>query len=93
MGRDFDNEYVLRSMMWADGFRLICHNREILVHFVNDHRRTAELGNGTQAGITMVDELVRGGGGPAHAQGGEEEGKIGICRSCRSSRYWSTFST
>ena len=30
------NEYVLRSMMWADNYWLFCHNREKLVHMVND---------------------------------------------------------
>ena len=63
-----DNEYVLRSMMWADNYRLFCHNREFL-HMVNDIiGRTDEPGHGTQARITMVDELRRG-GGQAHAQG------------------------
>ena len=31
-----DNEYVLRSMMWADNYWKFFHNREILVHMVND---------------------------------------------------------
>ena len=35
-GEESDNEYVLRSMMWADNYWLFCHNREILVHIVND---------------------------------------------------------
>ena len=30
-----DNKYVLRSMMWADNYRLFCHNREFL-HMVNE---------------------------------------------------------
>ena len=35
-GGESDNAYVLRSMMWADNYRLFCHDREILVHIVND---------------------------------------------------------
>ena len=31
-----DNEYVSRSMMWADNYWLFCHSREILVQMVND---------------------------------------------------------
>ena len=31
-----DNEYVLRSMMWADNFWLFCDNKERLVCMVND---------------------------------------------------------
>ena len=34
-GGESDNEYVLRSMMWADNNWLFCHSREILVHMVN----------------------------------------------------------
>ena len=40
-------------------------------------RRTVELGHGTQAGITMVDEFVRG-GGQAHAPGGRGRERLGI---------------
>ena len=57
--RDSDNEYVLRSMMWADNYWLFCHNRENLGPYGERyHRRTVEPGHGTQAGITMVDELM-----------------------------------
>ena len=35
-GGEDDNEYVLRSMMWADNYWLFCHDREVLVHMVND---------------------------------------------------------
>ena len=35
-GGESDNEYVLRSMMWADNYWIFCHNREILIHAVND---------------------------------------------------------
>ena len=31
-----DNEYVLRSMMWADNYWLFCHNRHISVHMVKN---------------------------------------------------------
>ena len=72
-GVDSDNEYVLRSMMWADNYWLFCHNREFLVHMVNDI--IEELLN--LAGITMVDELTRG-GGQAHAQGGRKRERLGL---------------
>ena len=35
-GRVSDNEYVFRSMMWADNYWSFFHDREILVHMVND---------------------------------------------------------
>ena len=35
LGRDSDNEYVLRSMMWAYNY-CFSHSRDILVHMVND---------------------------------------------------------
>ena len=34
--RQTDNVYTLRSLMWADNYWLFCHDREILVHLVND---------------------------------------------------------
>ena len=34
--REFDNEYVLRSVMWADNCWLFCRDREFLVHMVNE---------------------------------------------------------
>ena len=78
LGWDSDNEYVLRSMMWADNYWLFCHNRDFLVPYGERyHRRTVELGHGTQAGITMVDERTRG-GGQAHAQGGRKRERLGL---------------
>ena len=35
-GGESDNEYVMRSMMWADNYRLFCHDRATLVNMVND---------------------------------------------------------
>ena len=41
------------------------------------HRRTVEPGHGTQVGITMVNELTRG-GREDHAQGGRKRERLGL---------------
>ena len=35
-GGEYDNQYVLRGMMWADSYWLFCDNKERLVSIVND---------------------------------------------------------
>ena len=36
-GGQHDNEYVLRGMVWADNYRLLCDNKERLICMVNDN--------------------------------------------------------
>ena len=35
-GGESDYEYILRDMMWTDNYWLFCHDREVLLHMVND---------------------------------------------------------
>ena len=56
-GRQYDNEYTLRGMMWADNNWLFGDNREKLICKVNDIiEELFGFGHGAQAGIVVVDK-------------------------------------
>ena len=72
---------------------LFCHNREILVHMVKDIiEELLNLGHGTQAGITMVDEFAQG-GGQGRAPGGRRRERLGIAVQGGLRGIWVPFST
>ena len=76
-GVEPDNEYVLRSMMWADNNWLFCHGREILVHLVNDIIEELLNLDMEPKPETLWWKFVRG-GGQAHAPGGRGRERLGI---------------